>query len=160
MSCYVCSLCMQYTWLSLMKLQAKQILSDFTGNWWTIWHQRELCQIFTNKQDEKFLYFINNIDMAARDCVSVFRIILWVVCDMWLLIWNYQVLEQYLGQNILINSNVCGFFPFPSATWNGKPEWWRPRGEFELMICLPIMRHHVLTIHFAQTNTLTFKWQS
>lgn len=70
--------------------------------------------------------------MAARDCVSVLRTMLWVVYDMWLLIWNNQVLEQYLGQNILINPNVCGFFPFPSATWNGKPVWWRPRGGFEL----------------------------
>lgn len=28
------------------------------------------------KQDEKFLYFINNNYIAARDCVSVFRITL------------------------------------------------------------------------------------
>lgn len=91
-----------------------------------------LCQMFVNKQDEKFLYFINNIDMAASDCVSVFRTMLWVVYDMWWFIWNNQVLERYLGQNILLNWNVCGFFPFPSATWNGKPVWSRPRSGFLL----------------------------
>lgn len=88
---------------------------------------------------------------------------LWVLCGIWWLIWNSQVPEQYLGQNILINSNVCGFSPFPSAIWNGKLLTCVIKAQrwiWAIVLCLPIMRHHVPANNFDQTNTLTFKWQS
>lgn len=58
------SLYIDYTQLPLIKLQVKQ-----NKCWLLLDCQREiLCQMFKNKQAEKFLYFINNIDVAARDC--------------------------------------------------------------------------------------------
>lgn len=146
MSCYVYSLCMQYTRLSLTKLQAKQILSDFIGNWWTVWHQREVvCQRCTNNKMKSFCTLAITL-IWLQEIMFHCEIMLWVLYDMWWLIWNN------LGQNILINSNVCGFFPFPSATW--KTVWWR--WVWAVIICLPIMRRHVLAIHFDQTSTSTF----
>ena len=110
--------------------QAKQILADFTGYYWTISCQREiLCQMFTNKKAEKFLHFLQILHISITLiwlqeivlCIKPWNnSTLWVLCDIWWLIWNIQVPEQYLGQNILINSNICGFSPFPSAIWNGK----------------------------------------
>lgn len=64
------SLYMDYTQLSLVKLQVKQ------NKYWEILlviigssHVRQKLYVKCLQQAEKVLYFINNIDMPARDCV-------------------------------------------------------------------------------------------
>lgn len=70
MWCYVDSLYMDYTLLSFVKLQVKQnkyceILLVIIGPS----HVGEKFYVKCLQQAEKVLYFINNIDMPARDCV-------------------------------------------------------------------------------------------
>ena len=165
--CYVDYLYTKYTWLSHETAsQAKEILWDFAGYYWAI-----SCQNFYVKclQTYKLKTFCTlSITLIRLQeivlCIKPWNnSTLWALPDVSWLIWNSQVPELYLGRSILINSNAGGFFPFPSAIWNGKLLTYvikTQRWIWTIILPLLVMRHRVLTINFDQTNTLTFKWQS